>query len=698
MKKIFAVVSSILLPLVVNAAGYLEFDDNGSPYKWENSANPEYRLDLGDLGPITKGDEVTAGTADFIVADSFSRWSAIGGLTFSSGGNASADVTESNLSSNVDFNGNNCFVPDFLAVYDDTGAIFTSLFGSDASNILGIASPSVLNSQRKITCGYALLNGSSIPDASMSSIDAMTYIMMHEFGHGQNLAHSQINGELNGDGLAGNDAFIPLMYPIIPSDSISTALAGAIGGIKLDDQFSFLTLYNPTSLNSEGRIRGNIRTKTGEGVLGANVICFDKNNPEQNAVSWVSDSVLDGDGEYTCGHLPAGDYQVKIEPITVAINVWEQGDPPFIPTEFYNGADESFDASIDSLSAKTDITVGTSTVEDIGLFINDNGKITSEKKITGTISPSSPSDLEYFIYVPQSVSKATFALTSTPSSADVDIYGKCNDPFSLALSTVGPIYNPSSPNSQQAEFAGAGSTGNETVTLDSSSTPKIDNCEYHLILANYSSSTVNYELTVTLEGDMPRLKANFDPQRKVQDDGSTLVSKVVFEAQDDQFSISSIKFTDTGIESISNLATALIYEDSNNNGRVDSADTLLSSTSNIDATARTFTFNNMNLFIDEGAEAKLLITYNLPTTASSMPLILALIGVMLMSLLGSSKARYSIGLVLMLLILGRCSGGGESDFNPGVAQSTDLTAEASGFGDKFSLQVGKPESVKSFFE
>ncbi|MCC7459722.1 MAG: carboxypeptidase regulatory-like domain-containing protein [Proteobacteria bacterium] len=695
MKKLLSVITLMMsIPLVAHTAGYLEFDDQGYPFKWDNTAAPEYRLDLGNLGPISKMD------ADSLVADSFSAWAAIGGLTFGNGGNAPQDVTVSNLSSNVDFNGNNCFVPDFLAVYDETGGIFQSLFGSDAGNILGIASPSVLSiSQRKITCGYALMNGAAISDDGPASQNAMLYIMMHEFGHGQNLSHTQINGELNNDSNNDNDAYIPLMYPIIPSDSIATALMGGIGGIKLDDQFSFLTLYNPSVLNGQGRIRGNVRKKNGDGVLGANVVCYDKNNPLENAVSWVSDASLTGNGEYTCGRLPAGDYQVRIEPITVAINSWEQGVPPYIPTEFYNGENESFSAEIDSLNAKTDITVGTSTVTGINLFINDNGMITSEKKVSGTVPPGSPSDLEYFIYVPKSVKKATFTLESNPVSADVDLYGKCNQPFSMALATAGPLYNPNSPANQQAEFAGAGATGNETITLSTSSSPKIDNCEYHLILANYSGTSVDFDLTVKLEGNTPRLRANFDPQRKVQDDGSTLVSKVVFEAQDDQFSISSAKFTDSGLVSMSGITSARIYADSNNNGKVDAADELLSSTSDINVSSRTFTFNNMNLFIDEGAEKNLLITYQIPASASSsLPLALALVAFALMVVFGSSKVKYSVSVVMLALILARCSGSGDSDFNPGISASTDLTAQASGFGEKFDVQVGKPKSVKEFFE
>ncbi|MEZ4846054.1 MAG: hypothetical protein R2877_03610 [Bdellovibrionota bacterium] len=159
------------------------------------------------------------------------------------------------------------------------------------------------------------------------------------------------------------------------------------------------------------------------------------------------------------------------------------------------------------------------------------------------------------------------------------------------MATTGPLYNPNSPNQQQAQFAGAGATGNEEVTLNNSSTPEIDNCEYHVILTNYSGTTVDYELTITLEGDTPRLKANFDPQRKIQDGKTTLVPG---DFPNSGRSVPDFirQGEDTGIESIANVSEARIYEDTNNNGRVDAADTLLSQTSNIDSATKTFTFSN----------------------------------------------------------------------------------------------------------
>jgi hypothetical protein len=690
--------AGLILPsMMANAAGYLEFDSSGLPYKWDSPVS--YRLDLGSLGNAGINIGMTNAEADSMVIQAFAAWGGIPGATlvFNQGADVPIDITESNITAYVNFNGASCPLQDFVVVYDNDGEIFSELFGSASGSILGIASPSVLeNSTRKILCGYALINGDSVPDNTLSTQQSVLYTLMHELGHGQNIEHSEINEELSLDGNLANDEFIPLMFPVIPT-GLTAALAGGIGGIKLDDQFSIHFLYNQALLGAEGRIKGTVTNKKGDGILGANVLCFDKNNPLENIVSWISDSELDGLGEYECGHLPSGDYQVKITHVTKAINEWEEGTPPYIPTEFFNGDHESSDPNIDILTEKTDIAVASNTITGINLIVNDNGMITSTEKVTGTIDAGSAADLEYFIYVPKSVKKATFQLESTPSASDVDIYGKCDVPFSLALDTAGPIYSPTSPQSQQADFAGAGSTGSETVELDSSSNPKIENCEYHLLLINYDSSSASFEFTVTLEGNTPQLKANFDPKNIVQDNGETLVSEVTFEAQDDQFTISSIKFTDNGVLPVGDVSLVSLYEDDNNNGRVDEADTLLGTANGLDSN-RTFTLTNLNVFIDEGGQKNFLISYTIPTTSSiSIILAIAIAGMILMSL-RRRENRHIFSIFLLIVALIQCSGSSDKDYNPVIVESTDLQAEASGFGDKFEVQVGKPASVKDFFE
>jgi hypothetical protein len=686
--KQMAVIIVLALPVIGHAAGYLEFDNQGRPYKWDGPV--EYRVDMGPLSTLIDN---TAG--NILVDNVFANWAAIGGLTFVEGLPAPADINNVNFNTYINYLGSSCpaAVNDvMLIMFDDDGAWFNDEFG-DNNGILGIASPSGLNSQLKVTCGYALINGLAIDGYLADAPNAATYIMMHEFGHAFNLEHSQIE--------VASEANLPLMYPIIP-DNLLLALGGGMNGIKLDDQFSFRHLYDTPTLATQGTIRGTVKTKEDNGVLGANVICRDRDNPDQNAVSWVSDAVLDGNGAYECRNLPAGQYDVEIQPIQVAINNWEGTIPPFVPSEFYSGDDESFDPDVDDLESSSAVNVSlAATTNLINIVINEDGRVVSEKKITGSIGPQNTTDFEHLVYVPKSVSSAKFELSGAPSSADIDIYGRCNDPFSIVPPPlVPPIYNPGSPQFQQAEFAGASIGPTELVTLNSSSTPKIENCDYHLILVNYSSSNATYELTVTLVGDEPRLRTDFVPTKSRQDNGETLVSRVTFQAENDQFAIKSFTLTDLGIDSLSSVTAASIYEDDNNNGEVDDGDDLLATTSSINASTRKFTLSGLGIFVDEDDQKNYLITYTMPASASFSWIAAFLLLGMTLSLIFLPKSRYAtLSIVLISMIfLGRCSSGGNEPFNPRVEKETEINAVASGFGEKFSVQTGKPDSVEDFFK
>jgi hypothetical protein len=369
----FVLAAVLSLAPAAFAGGPLEVCRPGTPYAWPNGGlNIPWNPDQGDLGLLTNA-QATA-----FVAQAFGQWDAIpsASTTYLQGAPLPVDVTVDNFFPYI-FPA----APDGLSaiVFDDTGEIFELLFGPE-SGVLGFAGPEWLDPATcQIEEGVAFLNGPAFTSAQ-ASLD----IMVHEFGHYQNLAHSVVNGQIAlGDtsGPSPHNTFpigtlvnrIETMYPFYfgPASGFSTP--------DKDDIGIFSSIYPaPSFFATTGRITGRILAANGmTPKSGFNVIARNIANPMVDAVSSISgDMTRDYSpdaplaGVYTLrGLTPGAQYAIFVD----GLQDGGFSTPPGIlpgPEEFYNGVDES-NASTDVPNQFTPVVaVAALVVDDIDIIFN----------------------------------------------------------------------------------------------------------------------------------------------------------------------------------------------------------------------------------------------------------------------------------------------------------------------------------------
>jgi hypothetical protein len=335
----------------------------GQPYLWPDGGREiPFNPDQGALGTLA------AAEARMFAAEAFGRWQAIptAGATYVDGGPLPVNVDTSNF-----FPYLFPTAPDGLnaVVFDEDGTLFDLLFGF-GSGVLGFSSPEWIDtSSGEILEGLCFLNGGflfrGLPEEEFFGV------MVHEFGHYSNLAHTVVNGQIvalgDSNGPSPENPFpaenlfgrIETMYPF-------KFIGGGDDTPHPDDMAIFSTLYPAEGFfDSTGSITGTVYAPNGETpVTGVNVIARNIDDPYDDAVSAISGdfSAVDGaedpyTGVYTLNGLtPGSTYALYVDEIRAGAFSTPLVNPLPGVEEFYNGPGESTDGSIDNPLEFTGLT------------------------------------------------------------------------------------------------------------------------------------------------------------------------------------------------------------------------------------------------------------------------------------------------------------------------------------------------------
>lgn len=339
----------------IEAGGALHLQGSGAPYRWPDGGRSiPFNPDLGGLGKLD------AATALASTEAAFAAWGAVptSSVSYRNAGPLPVDVNATNFGPYLF-----AAAPDGrnAVVFDQNGTIFSQLFGF-GSGVLGFAGPEWIDpSSGAILESYAFVNGG--PNLLLGFPTSEMYtILVHEFGHYANLAHTVINGQV---ALYG-DPTGPFPFDTFPREDLTGRIetmypflfrGGGQETLHADDVASLSRLYpEPGFAATHGTITGRVLRVDGlTRASGINVIARNVADPFDDAVSSISGDLTDSTsqadpqtGVYRIeGLTPGATYAVYVDRILAG----GFSTPPFFPypapEEFYNGKRESRDPYTD---------------------------------------------------------------------------------------------------------------------------------------------------------------------------------------------------------------------------------------------------------------------------------------------------------------------------------------------------------------
>jgi hypothetical protein len=262
------------------------------------------------------------------------------------------------------------------SIADVDGAIVDDLFGEGASAaILGVGLTDCETGDGFITEHTMLVNFSALPVSGPLREALALRIVTHELGHIVGLAHSLLNAEFVDDGIGANDAYVPMMSPVLSGDDLLTPSV-----LHLDDTSIVSLLYPaPGFVATTATVAGLVRLPpTSRPVSGTFLAVRSTSDPlgvaQFTASGLTPTGVVLGEvlallgqpgeptGAFQASGLPPGAY-------TVEVMGGVHGERP----EFYSGPGESHDALDDPPTVATTLTLAAGDVlTDVDVLLDED--------------------------------------------------------------------------------------------------------------------------------------------------------------------------------------------------------------------------------------------------------------------------------------------------------------------------------------